>query len=710
MNRKLSWLGVVVAPLLAEASARAQDCNSNGAADLAEIAAGDALDGNVNGVPDECEAWAPVPIRAQQMPWTFSYPVGIYQAPDDPTRFFVPEKDLGRIRVVHNGVLLATPFLDIDPLVAGGGERGLLGLAFHPDYARNGYFFVNYTNNSGNTVIARYRRSATNFNQADPTSAVILKTITQDFANHNGGQLQFGPDGFLYVGMGDGGSGNDPNNRAQNVNTLLGKMLRLDVDNPPTYVAEGNPFIGLPGLDEIWAVGLRNPWRFSFDRLTGDMYIGDVGQNTREEVDFQPASSTGGENYGWDCEEGFICAPGNSGGYGCVCGQAGLTDPILDIPHSDSGTCSITGGYVYRGCDLPSEHGNYFFADYCAGYVRSFRYEPGDPVPVSWTNRRPELSGIVGLIVSFGEDLAGEHYIVTSSGNIYRIARQSEPECGNALLEAGEQCDPPDGVTCDASCQAIGCVACTDCNSNGVTDAAELAAGSAADCNSNGVLDECDIASGTSSDCTGGPIGNVAAGEATFFNLCSACHGASGSGGAAFPGPDVRNRTRDFLWSRLRWSGTHTGGDYPELAVADYANIEAYLSDVGARPRGDQVPDECQSDQPDCDSNGVPDGCDLAAGNHVDRDFDGLADDVCETYCGTAPGDGDGDCDFDLVDYGSLQRCWTESGTGGTILFAFGCGCFDADIDGDVDLTDFALVGEKLTGPGGRLPECPQPQ
>jgi glucose/arabinose dehydrogenase len=268
-------------------------------------------------------------------------PVAITNAGDGSGRLFITLQ-AGRIVIYDGTRVLPTPFLDITPLVSSGGERGLLSVAFHPNYRTNGVFFVDYTNTDGNTVIARYSVSQ-DANIADPNSAAILLTITQPFANHNGGQLQFGPDGYLYIGMGDGGSGGDPSNNAQNLGTLLGKILRIDVDGASPYaIPADNPFVGVPStLPEIWAYGLRNPWRFSFDRLTGDLFIADVGQDSWEEVDFQPAGSQGGENYGWRLMEGNHCynPPTN-------CDPGGLTPPILEYEHgtNDANGCSISGG------------------------------------------------------------------------------------------------------------------------------------------------------------------------------------------------------------------------------------------------------------------------------------------------------------------------------------------------------------------------------
>ena len=326
--------------------------------------------------------------------------------------------------VIYDGLrILPAPFLDITPLVSCCGERGLLSVAFHPRYNENGFFFVNYTNTAGDTVISRYRVSSANRDAADPGSGVILTTIAQPFPNHNGGQLQFGPDGYLYIGMGDGGSGNDPMCHAQRDDSLLGKMLRIDVDQnvgaPPFYgIPPDNPFAGPGGpLDEVWASGLRNPWRFSFDRVTGDLWIGDVGQGAREEIDFQPQASPGGENYGWKMMEGTIC--GGGGTSGCPsgtlpCNASSLIRPVFEYSHS-SGECSVTGGYVYRGPRIPQLAGVYVYGDYCSGRI--------------WggaqllTPRAPRLT-------SFGGDLEGELYLVTEDGNFF-AAVNPDPPPGN---------------------------------------------------------------------------------------------------------------------------------------------------------------------------------------------------------------------------------------------------------------------------------------
>jgi glucose/arabinose dehydrogenase len=346
-----------------------------------------------------------------------SRPVYLTAAPGDRDRLFVLEQ-AGRIRLIREGSLLPDPFLNIEDLVvdlSGYDERGLLGLAFHPDYARNRYFFVNYVDGQNRTVIARYR-TGSNPDRADRQSAETVLTIDQPYSNHNGGMLAFGPDGFLYVATGDGGSGGDPQGRAQDLTSLHGKLLRLDVDTLPYDTPPGNPFAG-PGepLDEIWAYGLRNPWRFSFDRQTGDLWIADVGQNRREEINFEPAGQ-GGRNYGWNIMEGRECfqPPAN-------CDQSGLTLPVHEYDH-DNG-CSVTGGYVYRGAALSGLRGHYLFGDWCSGRIWSLRLRNGTAVDL--TERTAQLvpgeGREIDQVASFGEDGAGELYIVDYDGEIYRI-------------------------------------------------------------------------------------------------------------------------------------------------------------------------------------------------------------------------------------------------------------------------------------------------
>jgi glucose/arabinose dehydrogenase len=359
-------------------------------------------------------------LQLQTISTSLSSPVFMTAPPrntGDTTHLFIVEKG-GQIRIFDTatGLLLAPPFLNIAGLLSTDGERGLLGMAFDPQYVTNRQFYVFYTNNGGDIVIARYLRSDTNPNLADSSSATPLLTVEHStFSNHNGGMLAFGPDGCLYAGVGDGGSSGDPSNNGQTLSSLLGKILRL---NPSTGAACNNngiinPFILVGGAQQVWSRGLRNPWRFSFDRQTGDLYIGDVGQNAREEINVSLAPSAGsGLNYGWSVMEGALCFNPASN-----CDSSGLILPELDYPHL-SGACSVTGGYVYRGSAVPALSGTYFYADYCAGFVKSFRYQNGQPTEqTEW----PLLSPSGGSITSFGEDAAGELYITTQGGGLFKF-------------------------------------------------------------------------------------------------------------------------------------------------------------------------------------------------------------------------------------------------------------------------------------------------
>ena len=348
-----------------------------------------------------------------------SGPTSIAHAGDQ--RLFITQQG-GQIRIWDGAQLLATPFLTISPITSGG-EEGLLSIAFHPNYAQNGFFYVYYVNAAGNLVIARYHVSA-NPNVADPASASVLLTIPHPSSNHNGGQLQFGPDGYLYAGIGDGGGGCDDAGsgcNAQRDNLLLGKMLRLDVNQnvnvaPFHGVPPTNPFVG-PGdpLDLIWAKGLRNPWRYSFDRLTGSLFIGDVGQSSREEVDVQSADSPGGQNYGWKRMEGFACNTcdlSNCPVPPPVCNSPLLTLPVLDYDHGLG--CSITGGYVYRGSEIPNLYGRYIFGDLCSGRLWWARDNEG-----TWSYT--QFSANVGGPWTFGQDVAGELYMGLGNGTLRRM-------------------------------------------------------------------------------------------------------------------------------------------------------------------------------------------------------------------------------------------------------------------------------------------------
>jgi glucose/arabinose dehydrogenase len=370
--------------------------------------------------PDTCTAGAPVSgtpsLTSVRFASGFSSPLDLQAPPGDRTRIFVVEQG-GRIRLVKNGALVATAFLDIASRVSSGGERGLLGLAFHPRYSENGRFFVNYTDRNGDTHIAEFRASAS-LDVADAATEKLLLFVAQPFANHNGGGLAFGPDGKLYIGLGDGGSAGDPLGNGQSLGTPLGKLLRIDVDQGmPFGVPADNPFVATAGaFPAIWAYGLRNPWRFAFDSMTGDLFIADVGQSQVEEVDIGVASRRGGENYGWNVWEGSLCFRTSTG-----CPSAGFTFPVLEYRHSEG--CSITGGVVYRGCRMPSYAGTYFYGDYCTAFVRSFRLENGRAVDTrDWTQ---SLGGGLDNITSFGVDGDGEVYILDQDGEIYKIVPQS---------------------------------------------------------------------------------------------------------------------------------------------------------------------------------------------------------------------------------------------------------------------------------------------
>ena len=325
-------------------------------------------------------------------------------------RLFILEQP-GRIRIFSDGALLEEPFLDLTARVDSVElEQGLLGLAFHPDYMENGRFYVNYTNLDGHTHISEFKVSDDNPNLADSDSEIVLLTIEQPYPNHNGGQITFGPDGYLYIGVGDGGSANDPLRAGQDPTTLLGTILRLDINHVPGQYAipADNPFVTEDeNRNEIWAWGLRNPWRFSFDRVTGDLFISDVGQNLWEEIDFQPAASSGGENYGWNIMEGLHCFNQET------CDNSGLIAPIHEYGRENG--CSITGGYVYRGEQFLELYGNYFFSDFCQGtFWRLFPESDG-----SWSVA--EVLDTEYPIASFGEDFHGELYAFDHNGGVYQI-------------------------------------------------------------------------------------------------------------------------------------------------------------------------------------------------------------------------------------------------------------------------------------------------
>jgi glucose/arabinose dehydrogenase len=406
-----------------------------------------------------------VPLTSVRVASGLSRPVDLKAAPGTTNRLYVCEQHTGRVKILNaaTGVTEST-FLDIDG-IATGNEQGLLGIAFHPDFANNGQFFVNLTISTGTTHIRRYTAlgDPTTSLTANLASAFTIMTYAQPFTNHNGGWIEFGPDGYLYIAAGDGGSANDPGNRAQDITLQrLGKILRIDVDsdafpadpNENWAAPVDNPFVGVTGDDEIWHYGLRNPWRCSFDSATGDLYIGDVGQGAREEISFQPAGM-GGLNYGWRCMEGIAC----TGLTGCTCNDPALELPIHDYTHA-AGACSVTGGYVYRGCNMPAMHGVYFFADFCNSQIWSFRY---DGVSVTeFTNRTAELTpdiGVIGSISSFGTDALGEIYICDLGGEVFKILPESVSQ---------------------------------DCNSNLQLDSCDIASGYSRDLNANNKPDECE--------------------------------------------------------------------------------------------------------------------------------------------------------------------------------------------------------------------------
>jgi glucose/arabinose dehydrogenase len=338
------------------------------------------------------EAGGALALRLVTVARGFSEPVFVASTPSQPRRIYVVEQ-IGRIRVVQRGRVLPTPLLDIQELTEARGEQGLLSMAFHPKYATNHLFYVDYTDNQGDTRVVEYRARP----GRSPQRVRELLFVDQPYANHNGGQLEFGPDGYLYVGMGDGGSGGDPQNRAQNSSSQLGKLLRADVSQTrPRW--------------EMVALGLRNPWRLSFDRGTGDLYIGDVGQNDYEEIDFTPRSSPGLENYGWDVYEG------NHDFEDKQPGQGKLVFPVYEYSHDEG--CSVTGGYVYRGSRVPAAQGRYFFGDYCSGTVWSLVIRDGKASDV----RRHSFR--VDSLSSFGQGVGGQLYLVSHEGTIYRLARR----------------------------------------------------------------------------------------------------------------------------------------------------------------------------------------------------------------------------------------------------------------------------------------------
>lgn len=481
-------------------------------------------------------ASAQTPLTTVQVATGLNNPVLITSAPDD-DRMFVLEQP-GRIRIIKNGSLLPTPFLDITGKVKdSGNEQGLLSLAFHPDYANNGRFYVYYTgfNGSvGNVEVERYEVSAGDPDIADPLSVDPILGVVQPFNNHNGGHMAFGPDGMLYIGTGDGGSANDPGCRAQDLSMRQGKMLRIDVDVASGFaVPTDNPFFGTGGAANlVWHLGLRNPYRWSFDRVTGEMYIGDVGQDAREEVSYA-AAGVGGLNFGWKVMEGNLCnSTASCSPAPLPCNDPGYSDPIHTYNHTGGfgGVCSITGGYVYRGCAIPDLQGTYFFADVCTSQYWSFEWDGS--TKTNFQERTTELAPSVGNLnspVSFGEDRYGELYICTLGGGVYKLV-------ADTVLTG------------------------TDCDTNGQFDVCEIAKRPSADSVPNSVLDVCetlDVPAGTVS---------IASGGTQPMNL----HAGASLGG-------------DFYWMFGSATGTSPGIDFGGGVVLPL-NFDAYFNLTLTKP------------------------------------------------------------------------------------------------------------------------------
>jgi hypothetical protein len=352
-----------------------------------------------------------VSLKLEQVATGLAGPVYV-TSPAGDSRLFIVEQP-GRIRIVQNGQVVPAPFLDIVQRVGSGGERGMLSLAFHPQYANNGFFYVYFTAPDGQIRVERFTVSS-NPSVANPSSSKLILGVAHPRGNHNGGLALFGPDGMLYLGLGDGGGGGDPDRNGQNPNTLLGALLRIDVNSGDPYgIPAGNPFIGRnDARPEIWSTGLRNPWRFAFDVQAGNLYIADVGQGELEEVNVVP-STRAGVNYGWNIMEGSSCYNASS------CNRQGLELPVFEYRHLGN-ACSVTGGFVYRGAAIPEMTGHYFYGDYCAGFVKSFRYQNG----VASDERTWEF-GNIGNILSFGQDSAGELYVTVGGGTVYRIVKSA---------------------------------------------------------------------------------------------------------------------------------------------------------------------------------------------------------------------------------------------------------------------------------------------
>jgi len=539
-------------------------------------------------------AGAQTSLRAEPVFTGLHQPVDVRSTPAFPEYIYIVElidrdEPIGRILWKNVVTGASGVFFETPEEVWRGLERGLQSMVWDPDAAENGFFYVNYNDVSGANVVARFH--ATSPTSGDPSSRHVILKIGQGLANHQSHWLGFGPaDGYLYIAAGDGGGSNDPDDRAQTIDhEWHGKLLRVDPreDSLPLDVLRNytvppsNPFVGGAGDDEIWAYGLRNPWRNAFDPATGELYIADVGQGEWEEINVEAAGHAGGSNYGWRCWEG------NHRSTVDPCDSPRGVAPVFEYGHVGA-ACSITGGVVYRGPD-PDLNGRYFFGDLCSSQIWSIRMAAGvatdlrehTPLTVGGAEGAGGLD--VASVVSFGVDQLGGMYVIDfQDGEVFRLV-------------------PTQAVQ-------------NDCNANGWDDRAEI-----------------DLRMVTDQD--GGPTGSPTLGGERFATDCASCHGATGSGGgggSGQAGPDIRNKPRIRHWEVLLPPSGHTGGTHTEYTPADFANIEAYLSDLGTRARPDAIPDACQS-LPDCDRDGVSDGAEFAAGTQRDLNFDGLADECIAT-------------------------------------------------------------------------------